>query len=563
MAILNGPVATTAAMPTQAIGNFNAIDANGDGVITRAEFNAAMAGRASQLGTTMAMPTAVAAAPATVAAMPSYASGTPYVGAASRATYVGSAPTYGGVKTVAPAATYAAPAAAYASAAPVYTAAAPSYTAAPRNTPSYVPPVQAPRPSQAAPIQYSAPPAAAPVQAQAPVLPALPAMPAMPQLAQPQTNHDFNPGQPPEMPGRLTDGVPDPIAIEQQKAQYARSLDEQLAQAIATLEERNKEQKIANRRAADQQKMQYAQQVDAHLRQQEMNTEQEANYQLMGLQQAAHEQKAMLEQQANHAVLEYQQKKVQDDFAMQQYEYQRKAAEKQLEIQRELQMEMERHHNDLVPEQQEQRNSVAGGGPMTYGAPVMPNGGAAPSANGNSYVPPAIEPAAAAPTGLMGPSTSYGPAPGGFGLPGGGSIYQPVASSYVPPAASYAPASPGGYGAPGTTYAMPNAGSSYALPPPPPQQLSSTYSAYASAVEQANSVFDQLDKNHDGVVSRAEFAQAMNTMQNSGALGTTSAFPSTLPSGGSAYMPAYGAPPTQYGAPPTAYGSPQTSYQLY
>ena len=36
---------------------------------------------------------------------------------------------------------------------------------------------------------------------------------------------------------------------------------------------------------------------------------------LMGLQQAAYERKALLEQQANAAVLDYEQKRVQDEFA--------------------------------------------------------------------------------------------------------------------------------------------------------------------------------------------------------------------------------------------------------
>ena len=61
-------------------------------------------------------------------------------------------------------------------------------------------------------------------------------------------------------------------------------------------------------------------QVDQQLKAQEMSVDQQANYQLMGLQQAAFERRAILDQQAAAATLEYEQKRVQDEFAKTQCE---------------------------------------------------------------------------------------------------------------------------------------------------------------------------------------------------------------------------------------------------
>jgi len=169
----------------------------------------------------------------------------------------------------------------------------------------------------------------------------LPQLPPHP----PQHWNEARPPQPPtQPPERLTEGMPDPAAIEQQKYTYARSLDVQLEQGTKMLEQQNEVQKHALRQAAEQQKHQYNVQVDQQLKAQEMSVDQQASYQLMGLQQAAHEQRTMLEQQANAAILDYEQKKVQDEFARQQYEYQRKAYEKHVE----MHTEMQRHRENYV-----------------------------------------------------------------------------------------------------------------------------------------------------------------------------------------------------------------------
>ncbi|CAE8592651.1 unnamed protein product, partial [Polarella glacialis] len=123
--------------------------------------------------------------------------------------------------------------------------------------------------------------------------------------------------------------IPDVQIVRFWKKAYAKSLDAQLEQGTRMLEQQNEVQKQALVQAADMKKQQYFMQVDQQLKAQEMSVDQQANYQLMGLQQAAHERRALLEQQANAAILDYEQKRVQDEFARTQYDYQRKAAQKQ------------------------------------------------------------------------------------------------------------------------------------------------------------------------------------------------------------------------------------------
>merc|ERR1719401_1640004 len=106
------------------------------------------------------------------------------------------------------------------------------------------------------------------------------------------------------------------------------SVDQQASVQLMSL-------KQALRQQATQQIQQFHVQMDQELRAQEMSVDQQASVQLMSLQQAASEQRAVLEQQANAAVLEYEQKRIQDDFAVQQYEHQKRAAERHAEIQAE------------------------------------------------------------------------------------------------------------------------------------------------------------------------------------------------------------------------------------
>lgn len=310
----------------------------------------------------------------------------------------------------------------------------------------------------------------------------------------------------PQPPQRLTEGIPDPNAIEQQKTAYSGSLDIQLDQGMKMLEQQNELQKQALRQHAEQQINQFNIQVDQELRAQEMNVDQQANYQLMSLQQAAHEQRALLEQQANTAILDFEKKKVQDEFARQQYEYQKKAYDKQLEIE----TEMSKHRDAYAAQAKAMQEAYAAQeAALRREAAVA---AAIPMAAGTSglnlsasvsYGPGSVFEGATAATTFADPRAqvvSYGSAsiPTSFAPPS--DVYQAAASattpaqanpymiqptSYTPSAPSFVPStSPatsygtapatyvkattttgGSYAAPPTTYSVAAAAASYAAPP--------------------------------------------------------------------------------------------------
>jgi len=184
---------------------------------------------------------------------------------------------------------------------------------------------------------------------------AMPAIPAM-------SNGVVAPAMqgPPVQPPSLTEGMPDPHAIEQQKNAYARSLDEQLQQGIKMIETSNDNKKQTLRQEAELKREQFFLQVDQQLKAQEMSVDQQANYQLMGLQQAAFERRALLDQQAAAATLEYEQKRVQDEFAKTQYEHRKRAMEKQAEMHKELAKQKEDFARQQRAMQEAYAQQVAG-----------------------------------------------------------------------------------------------------------------------------------------------------------------------------------------------------------
>merc|ERR1712224_1098956 len=68
------------------------------------------------------------------------------------------------------------------------------------------------------------------------------------------------------VPQKLTDGMPDVNSIEKQKAAYALSLEQQLAEGIRVLNEQNKQRKEYLKQVAEQQKAQFNLQVDQQLK---------------------------------------------------------------------------------------------------------------------------------------------------------------------------------------------------------------------------------------------------------------------------------------------------------
>jgi len=247
------------------------------------------------------------AAPATYGAPMSYATAAPVnysttaMAAAPTATYATAAPNY---------ANYAAPmsyAAPMAYAAPMTTQ-APSYVAAPVAMPQ----------TYAAPMAYTAPQMtyAPPMTTQVPSYVAPPV--AMPQMM-PQM---IPTPQAPIQPQRLTNGIPTPEQIAQQKAGYSKALDKQLQEAIDTVQKETVIEKEMIRFTAEKTIALYHMQVDERLIEAMATADEQATFALLELNKAKVERSLQLSNQANGLIMDYQMKAVQSELAQRQYAFQ-------------------------------------------------------------------------------------------------------------------------------------------------------------------------------------------------------------------------------------------------
>lgn len=135
----------------------------------------------------------------------------------------------------------------------------------------------------------------------------------------------------------LTEGIPDPAAVQRQKESYARSLEEQLRKGVEVLAATHKQQTDLLHAQANQEKHRYNIALDQQVKQRELELSQQYNEQLMRLQQAAQVQRADLEQQACGLTLEYQQRKVQEEYINQQQGIQKQHIEAQSRLDNEIQ----------------------------------------------------------------------------------------------------------------------------------------------------------------------------------------------------------------------------------
>lgn len=147
----------------------------------------------------------------------------------------------------------------------------------------------------------------------------------------------------PTLPPSLTQGIPDPSAIDRQRVTYAKTLDDQLTHGTDVLNMQLKQQADNLRQVGEQQKKQYGLQIDQQIMNKEMELAAQHNQQLLLLQQATQQQKTALEQQANALLLEYNQKKSQEDMLCQQYQFQKQQYEAQM-----------RYNQDMTSLQQQQ-----------------------------------------------------------------------------------------------------------------------------------------------------------------------------------------------------------------
>lgn len=262
--------------------------------------------------TTMAAPTMTTmAAPytygtATMAAAPAYASygyGEPTIAMESLApqvTYAQAAPVAYAAPTMVE--TVAAPQVTYAAAAPqvTYAAAAPTVVetvAAPQVT--YA---QAPITTQVA--SYVAQPQPQVTYAQA----------AMPQMV--------TAAQVPREPVKLTQGIPTPEQINQQKAGYSAALDKQLKEAIETVQKETAIEKEMIKFTADKTTALYNMQVDEKLIEALAAADEQSTFALLELNKAKVERNLQLNSQASGLVMDYQMKAVQTELAQKQYAFQ-------------------------------------------------------------------------------------------------------------------------------------------------------------------------------------------------------------------------------------------------
>jgi hypothetical protein len=127
--------------------------------------------------------------------------------------------------------------------------------------------------------------------------------------------------QPPvAAPASLTQGIPDPAAIQKQKDDYVRGLDANLRKGAATLEQTTKDQRATMRSAAEVQKKLFMEQIDNQVKMQEMDLDQQFLQVLQHVKQQATRQRAQLEEQAMKLSFEYQERKVEEDMLSHQFE---------------------------------------------------------------------------------------------------------------------------------------------------------------------------------------------------------------------------------------------------
>jgi len=151
------------------------------------------------------------------------------------------------------------------------------------------------------------------------------------------------PTAPPQPPGNLTEGLPDPQAIDSQKSAYHRSLAEQAQQGEDMLKMQQKQQTEHMYQAAEAQKQQLICQIEQQAKQKELEISQAYTNQVLALQQELQHQKMVLERQAHDLAMEWQRRKSQEDMLQQQYELQRAHYEDQVKMIRGLEKVRDEH----------------------------------------------------------------------------------------------------------------------------------------------------------------------------------------------------------------------------
>jgi len=145
--------------------------------------------------------------------------------------------------------------------------------------------------------------------------------PSVMMMAQPQTMGISVP-QVPMAPVKLTQGIPTPEQILQQKSGYSAALDKQLKEAIDTVQKETAIEKEMIKFTAEKTIALHSMQVDEKLIEAMALADEQATFALCELNKAKVERSIQLSNQANGLVMDYQMKAIQTELAQKQYQFQ-------------------------------------------------------------------------------------------------------------------------------------------------------------------------------------------------------------------------------------------------
>merc|ERR1719460_510936 len=123
-------------------------------------------------------------------------------------------------------------------------------------------------------------------------------------------------------PPALTQGIPTPEQIAAQKANFAKALDKQLADAISTIQKETQIEKDMVKFTADKQISLYNMQVDEKLTEALALAEEQATVGRLELNKAKVERGLQLNSQAQGLVFDYNMRATQQEVAQRQYQFQ-------------------------------------------------------------------------------------------------------------------------------------------------------------------------------------------------------------------------------------------------
>lgn len=128
----------------------------------------------------------------------------------------------------------------------------------------------------------------------------------------------------PQPPRNLTQGMPDEKQIAAQKAAYAQALDLQLKQATETIQKEMEIEKEMLKFKAQKDIAMFELSVDEKLAEQLATVDEQTTFQQLELRKAATDRKLQLENQASALTMDYSMKKAQEEMAMKQYDFQQR-----------------------------------------------------------------------------------------------------------------------------------------------------------------------------------------------------------------------------------------------